>query len=84
MGLVAWLDTKQVASVFVTHVNKAMGKMVDAAGPDHGLGRLGTTARIAVVFAPDPNTPTQCLCAGIKNNVGEKASDAHLRDRQDR
>ena len=57
MGLVAWLDTKQVASVFVTHVNKAMGKMVEALDRIMGSVAWGTTARIAVGFAPDPNTP---------------------------
>jgi hypothetical protein len=74
MRLVAWLDTKRVASVFVTHVNKQINKMVEALDRIMGSVAWGSTSRIAIGFAPDPNTPTQCLCVGIKNNIGQKAS----------
>lgn len=74
MRLVAWLDQKQVAAVFVTHVNRRLEKGVEALDRIMGSVAWGTTARIALGFAADPNTPGQCLCAGIKSNLGPKAS----------
>jgi hypothetical protein len=73
MKLVAWLDSKNVAAVFVTHVNRRLEKGVEALDRIMGSVAWGTTARIAVGFADDKNSPGQCFCAGIKNNLGPKA-----------
>lgn len=73
MKLVSWLDEHQVAAVFVTHINRRLEKGVEALDRIMGSVAWGTTARIALGFADDPNTTGQCVCAGIKNNLGPKA-----------
>jgi hypothetical protein len=73
MKLVSWIDEHQVAAVFVTHVNRRLEKGVEALDRIMGSVAWGTTARIALGFAPDPNVPEQCLLAGIKNNIGPMA-----------
>lgn len=82
MKLVAWLDSKGVAAVFVTHVNRRLEKGVEALDRIMGSVAWGTTARIAIGFAADRNSADQCLCAGIKNNLGPKAKTLAYRIRK--
>jgi hypothetical protein len=73
MNVVAWLNSKSVACIFVTHVNKQVGKGVEAVDRIMGSVAWASTSRIALGFAPDPNDAARCLFAGIKNNLGPKA-----------
>ena len=70
-SLVTWLDERKVACVLITHVNKAVGKGLDAVERIIGSVAWGSSARITVAFAKDPNTPGQLLCGGTKNNLGD-------------
>jgi len=73
MGIVAWLNSKSVACVMITHVNKQVGKGVEAVDRIMGSVAWASTSRVALGFAPDPNDASRCLFAGIKNNLGPKA-----------
>jgi hypothetical protein len=73
MGLVAWLSERQVACVFVSHLNKAGGKGIEAVDRVVGSVAWASTSRIIVAFAPDPDDGSRCLMAGVKNNLGPKA-----------
>lgn len=73
MKLVAWLSERQVACVFVSHLNKAGGKGIEAVDRVVGSVAWASTSRVIVAFAPDPNNEDQCLMAGVKNNLGPKA-----------
>lgn len=73
MGIVAWLNSKSVACVMITHVNKQIGKGVEAIDRIMGSVAWASTSRVALGFAPDPNDASRCLFAGIKNNLGPKA-----------
>lgn len=73
MGLVSWLSQKNVACVFITHVNKQSGKGIDAVDRIMGSVAWSSTSRVALAFAPDPNDSNRCLFAGVKNNLGPKA-----------
>jgi hypothetical protein len=70
MGMVAWLDGKQVACVLITHLNKAVGKGLDAVERIMGSVAWGSVARITIAFVKDPESPGQLLCGGTKNNLG--------------
>jgi len=70
MGLVEWLSSKSVACVLVTHTNKQVGKGIEAIYRIMGSVAWGSTARVAIGFARDPDNSGQCLMAGIKNNLG--------------
>ena len=74
MNIVAWLNTKSVACVMITHVNKQVGKGVEAVDRIMGSVAWASTSRIALGFAPDPGDKSRCLFAGIKNNLGPKAT----------
>lgn len=74
MKVIAWLDVKRAAAVFVTHINRRLEKGVEALDRIMGSVAWGTTARVAIGFTANPDKPDQCLCAGIKNNVGVKAA----------
>lgn len=73
MGIVAWINSKGVACVMITHVNKQVGKGIEAIDRIMGSVAWASTSRIALGFAVDPNNQAQCLFAGIKNNLGPKA-----------
>ena len=73
MGIVAWINSKGVACVMITHVNKQVGKGIEAIDRIMGSVAWSSTSRIALGFAVDPNNQAQCLFAGIKNNLGPKA-----------
>ncbi len=73
MGLIEWLSDKLVACVFITHTNKQVGKGVEAILRIMGSAAWGSTARVAIGFAGDPDDATRCLMTGMKNNLGPKA-----------
>ena len=73
MGVVAWINRHNVACVMITHLNKAVGKGLDAVSRVMGSVAWVSTARITMVFEQDPDKPTQFLMGGGKNNLGQKA-----------
>ena len=73
MGLVSWLNTKNVACVLITHINKSVGKGIDAIDRIIGSVAWGSTSRVAIAFIKDPDHLERCLMAGIKNNLGPVA-----------
>ena len=73
MHLVGWLAGKEIACVLITHVNKPSGKGVDALSRIIGSVAWATTARIAHLFAADPDDAGRCLFCPDKNNLGQKA-----------
>jgi hypothetical protein len=72
-NLVAWLNGRDVACVLITHVNKQVGKGTDAVNRILGSVAWGSTSRVAMSFAVDPNDPSRCLFSGSKNNLGQVA-----------
>lgn len=81
MTLVEWLDKNRVACVLITHINKAVGKGLDAVERIMGSVAWGSVARITVAFAKD--SEGQFLCGGTKNNVGEIAEPLAFRIARD-
>jgi hypothetical protein len=79
MKLVAWLDGKHVACVLITHINKAVGKGLDAVERIMGSAAFGSVARITLAFAKDTTAPEQFVCGGTKNNLGKKAESLAYR-----
>lgn len=71
--LVAWLDTHRVACIFIMHINKQMGKGMDAVERIVGSVAWGSTARMTLAFVKDPDVPDQYLFGGTKNNLGPLA-----------
>jgi len=71
--LIAWLDLHRVAAVLITHINKQLGKGMDAVERIMGSVAWGTTARITCAFTKDPDARGQFLFGGTKNNLGEVA-----------
>lgn len=71
--LCAWLDTHKVACIFIMHINKAVGKGMDAVERIVGSVAWGTSARITLAFTKDPNVSGQLLFGGTKNNLGPLA-----------
>ncbi len=72
-ALITWLDVHRVSSPLITHINKAIGKGLDAVERIVGSIAWGTMARITVAFARDPDDPSVLVCGGTKNNLGELA-----------
>ena len=82
--LTAWLDTHRVACIFISHINKQMGKGMDAVERIIGSVAWGSVARITVAFVQDPDVPEQFLFGGTKNNLGPLAQTlAYQFDRED-
>ncbi len=73
-GIVAAITAWQAACIMITHINKQIGKGIEAVDRILGSVAWASTARIALAFNLDPNDKSRFLCAGIKNNLGEKAS----------
>lgn len=70
MKIVEWLQDKDVAVLFILHVNKNCGKGVEALNRVMGSVAWVTTSRIAHSFTPDPDDRTRCLFIPMKNNLG--------------
>jgi hypothetical protein len=73
MPLVAWLDKHRVACIMITHLNKQVGKGIDAVGRIMGSVAWASTARVTLAFDKDPDNPGQNLMGGSKNNLGPLA-----------
>lgn len=73
MLIVEWINRHNCAMVFIMHLNKAVGKGIDAITRLMGSAAWGTTARVVNIFEQDPDEPTQYLMAGGKSNIGIKA-----------
>lgn len=71
MQLVIWLDKQKepVACILITHVNKNVGKGIEAIYRLLGSVAWGSTARIAHAFTPDPADRRQCLFVCSKSNI---------------
>jgi AAA domain len=78
-GLIAWIDTHKVAAILITHINKQIGKGMDAVDRIMGSVAWGTTARITCAFAKDPDIKGQVLFGGTKNNLGTVAEPLAFR-----
>lgn len=68
--LCAWLDQHAVACIFIMHVNKAVGKGLEAVERIIGSVAWGSSARMTLAFTKDPNELGQMLFGGTKNNLG--------------
>ena len=73
MALVEWLDRKGVACILICHVNKQVGKGLDAVERIMGSVAWASVARMTLAFAKNPDDETQHICGGTKNNLGELA-----------
>jgi hypothetical protein len=71
--LVSWLEKYNVACILITHINKQVGKGLEAVERIIGSVAWGSSARMTVAFQSDPDNLGQFLCGGTKNNLGEKA-----------
>lgn len=69
MKIVEWALTRDVAVLFILHVNKN-AKGVDALNRVMGSVAWVTTARIAHSFCPDPDDRDRGLWAPLKSNLG--------------
>ncbi len=72
-ALVAWLELHRAAAILITHINKQIGKGMDAVERIMGSVAWGSVARVTCAFTKDPNEPGQLLFGGTKNNLGELA-----------
>lgn len=70
MKVVEWCFTRDLACLFVLHVNKQTGKGVEALNRVMGSVAWVTTARVAHSFCEDPDDPERCLWVPTKNNLG--------------
>jgi len=73
MNLVGWLQDHDAACILITHMNKQVGKGIDALSRIIGSVAWATTCRVALQFFPDPEDPSRSLMASPKNNLGEVA-----------
>lgn len=71
MRVVEWALGRDVAVLFILHVNKQSGKGVEALNRVMGSVAWVTTARIAHTFTVDPDNSDRCLWVPLKNNLGE-------------
>jgi hypothetical protein len=69
MRVVEWALERDVAVLFILHVNK-QAKGVEALNRVMGSVAWVTTSRVAHSFCPDPNDREQCLWVPMKNNLG--------------
>jgi hypothetical protein len=74
MKIVAWLESRAVAMVLITHYNKGGAqKALDALDRIMGSVAWSSSSRVACGFMIDPNDQSKCIFGGIKNNLGQKA-----------
>lgn len=71
MRVVEWALGRDIAVLFILHVNKQSGKGVEALNRVMGSVAWVTTARIAHTFTVDPDNSDRCLWVPLKNNLGE-------------
>jgi hypothetical protein len=71
--LIIWIEKHNVACILISHINKQIGKGLDAVERIIGSVAWGSSARITVAFVKDPEDKTQFICGGTKNNLGPKA-----------
>lgn len=70
MRVVEWALSRDVAVIFILHVNKQTGKGIEALNRVMGSVAWVTTARIAHTFCADPNDSERSLWVPLKNNLG--------------
>jgi hypothetical protein len=73
MRVVEWLTRRDLACLFILHVNKQTGKGIEALNRVMGSVAWVTTARIAHSFSKDPDDRSRCLWVPMKNNLGPLA-----------
>jgi hypothetical protein len=73
MKVVEWCFGRDLACLFVLHVNKQTGAGVEAINRVMGSVAWVSTARIAHSFSLDPDDPTRGLWVPTKNNLGPLA-----------
>jgi hypothetical protein len=71
MRVVEWAFDRDIAVLFILHVNKQSGKGVEALNRVMGSVAWVSTARIAHTFTVDPDNSDRCLWVPLKNNLGE-------------
>lgn len=70
MKVVEWAFTRDLAVLFVLHVNKQTGKGLEAVNRVMGSVAWVSTSRIAHAFCLDPDDPTRGLWMPTKSNLG--------------
>lgn len=70
MKVVEWAFTRDLAVLFVLHVNKQTGKGLEAVNRVMGSVAWVSTARIAHAFCLDPDDPSRGLWMPTKSNLG--------------
>lgn len=73
MKLVNWIQQKDASLVLILHVNKQMGKGVEALSRVLGSVAWTTVSRIAHSFCIDPDDADRSLFVPMKNNLGPLA-----------
>jgi AAA domain-containing protein len=71
--LVTWLEEFNVACILIMHINKQLGKGLEAVERIIGSVAWAASARMTVAFVRDPDNADQMICGGTKNNLGERA-----------
>jgi putative DNA primase/helicase len=67
-----WAARHQLAVVFNTHINKAMGSNIDAAARVMGSVAWVNAVRAAYMFAPDPEDDDKTIFACMKINIARR------------
>lgn len=68
-----WLEKYRVACILITHINKQVGKGLEAVERIIGSVGWGNTARITMAFVKDPDDESRYLFGSTKNNLGPLA-----------
>ncbi len=72
-ALIGWLEVHHISCGLITHINKAIGKGLDAVERIVGSIAWGSMARMTIAFAKDPDDASVLICGGTKNNLGDLA-----------
>jgi hypothetical protein len=72
-ALIGWLDAHAVACILITHINKQVSNGLNAVERIIGSVAWGSSARVTLAFASDPDQQDQYVCGGTKNNIGPLA-----------
>lgn len=70
MKVVEWCFSRDLAIIFILHINKQTGKGVAAINRVMGSVAWVSTARVAHSLCDDPNDPARKLWVVSKNNLG--------------